>query len=906
MFVEHPVAVTAPCFRPRARVGARVIISLVALAAVRGARPAVADQDAEAAAPTSVRIATAARRTGDLALDGTLDDAAWTAAPVHGDFVQRSPDEGAAPSHATTFRVLYDERAIYVGVRCDDAEPDKIRGLLTRRDEDSPSDTVFVALDSYHDRRTAYLFGLNAAGVQRDVLVFDDVQEDASWDAVWTGASARTSTGWSAEFRIPLGQLRFAASDDATWGLQVSRFVARSNEQSVWSPSPRAGGRYVANFGELRGLAGVSPGRRLELLPYITGGIDVAADERGSAFRGVMAPRWGVGLDVKYGLGSSLTLAASLNPDFGQIEADPSQVNLTANETFFSERRPFFLDGIELFQARLAVGDGNAESLFYSRRIGAPPRRRLAFEAAEVDEPSSTTIYGAAKLSGKTAGGWSVGVLDAVTAEESGRFVAPGSPDPGEDPTIARAVLEPLSNYAVAKVGKDLRGGRTSLALVATSVERRLDGTQLSGWMHDRALAAGALLQHRFAEDRWLLSASAFGSHVEGSAEAIAATQLLPRHLYQRPDAPHLEFDPSATSMRGLATAWQLDRQGGAGPLYGGVGGEIRTPGFEVNDLGYQQGADSIVHFAYLSMRDNQPGKLALQYQLNANAWVYTDFAPWFAGTGGNLNGNLILRNFWSASGGVEVEKNRWDFVALRGGPALRASQVVSTWGNLSSNAAKPVVLSLGVTRAADDSWQVSGELGLAWQARSNVALSLGAGLEERRDELQYVATAVDDLGAPHYLLGRIHQRTATLTLRGAWTFTPRLGLQLYAQPFASSGGYDQFKDVVDADAQAAADRYHVLGQGEVTEVDGAYVVSPVGGRPYAFGRPDFSFRELSASLVLRWEYRPGSTIFAIWSHGRSSFDGDGALRVGDALDGLAAEPGRHVVMIKANYWLGL
>ncbi len=399
------------------------VVGFVAVGLGGGASASARTVDGEAPR----RHASAAPRVGDLAIDGNLGDAAWAAAAWQGDFWQRSPDEGAAMPQATQFRVLADDRALYVAIRCDDPEAGKIRGLLTRRDEASQSDWVTVAIDSYADHRTAFVFMLNAAGVQRDLLVFDDTQEDVSWDAVWSGAATRDATGWSAELRIPLGQLRFSTAAEPVWGLQVQRIVARDNVQAVWAPSPRASGRFVSLFGELRGLRDVSPGRRLELMPYVSAGLDGQADEA-SRFRDVVEPRASIGLDVRYGLGSALTLAATLNPDFGQVEADPSQVNLSANELRLPEQRPFFLDGIDLFQAKLSDADDNGEALFYSRRIGAAPHRQLEGEAADADAPTSTTIYGAAKLSGKTAGGWSVGVLDAVTGEEGGSTSTAAAP----------------------------------------------------------------------------------------------------------------------------------------------------------------------------------------------------------------------------------------------------------------------------------------------------------------------------------------------------------------------------------------------------------------------------------------------------------------------------------------------
>ncbi len=470
-------------------------------------------------------------------------------------------------------------------------------------------------------------------------------------------------------------------------------------------------------------------------------------------------------------------------------------------------------------------------------------------------------------------------------------------------------MVEPLTNYALVKVGRDLRGGRTALSAIATSVERRLDGTELADRLHDRALAAGVRASHRFAADEWTLAGNAFVSHVEGAPAAIARTQLQPRHLFQRPDAPHLTFDPTRTSMDGAAASAMLSRSGGPGPVYGGVGGELRTPGFEVNDMGFQQGGDVAIGYAFASVRDDQPGDVLLQSGINFNAYVATDFAPWLASFGGNINGSALFTNFWNVNGGVGWDKNRWDFVALRGGPALRDSQTTNAWLGISTDERRSLVASASTSafyRDEDGSWQLGADAGLGWQLRPNLALSTSASLERRADDRQFVAAAVDADGAPHYVLGRIDQWTSALTLRGAWTFTPRLSLQLYAQPFVASGAYGEFKDARAPSDPDPAARYLTLDDSNLTLQDGVYVASPAGQAAFAFGRPDFNFRELNASMVLRWEYRPGSTVYAIWSHGRTSFDGDGTLRLGDSLAALGDASGGHVVMVKATYWFGV
>ena len=848
------------------------------------------------------RVTAAVRRTGSIAIDGRLDDDGWAAAQVADDFWQRAPNEGRPPRHPTEFRVAYDDHALYVGVRAHDDEPTAIRRLLHRRDQDSSADWIGVMVDSYGDRRTAFGFALNAAGVQRDLLLYNDTNEDAGWDAVWAGAVHVDRQGWSAEFRIPLGQLRFA-EDDRPWGLQVMRFVGRTGETDLWAPAPRTEPAFVSQFGELRGLRGLKGGRRIEVLPYVTAGLARMPHDAADPFRAAADPRYGAGLDAKVGLSSAVTAALTINPDFGQIEADPSQVNLTANESYFAERRPFFLEGSEIFQFGIGTGDGpgGGDTLFYSRRIGAAPHGGV--DGDFVDQPTGTTIYGAAKVSGKTASGWSFGLLDALTAEETatGAFT---------DGTRTTAVVEPLTNYGLVRLKKDLRGGKTALGLAATSVVRRLDGTGLEDALHDRALTGGLELSHKFADDDWVLRVRASGSQVHGSPAAIAETQQSFRHLYQRPDADHLAVDPTRTSLTGGALVWDLMQVGGEHWRYG-LGGDVRTAGFEANDLGYHGPVDSHVTWGYAAYLDNDVGGDVQSWRVNVNGWLFGNLAPETHGFGGNVNGSVQFDNFWNVFGGLEYNHNLLDPGGTRGGPALALDPSASGWVGFSSDYREPVNLSAsanwGRIWAADD-FRGSAEIGLNIQARSNIELFVGPTYFTATSHAQYVDEVEGRDGAPRYLFARIQQDTLGLTVRGAWTFTPALSLQLYAQPFVATGGYRDFGRADATRAAAFADRFARFAADRLTRADDTYLVDEDGdgATDYSFAVPDFAFRELRANLVVRWEYRPGATAFAIWSHGQSDAVTEGSFDLGRDLAGLATAPAEDVVMVKVNYWMGL
>jgi hypothetical protein len=876
----------------------RSSLALAALVAVTApAAPAAAD-----IVPAAVR-AQAIRRTAAITIDGRLDDAGWRDAPRHDGFTQRFPKEGAKASVETSFAMLYDDAAVYVGVWCRDPEPHKIRRTLTRRDADVAADAVLIGIDSYHDRRTAYVFQLNAAGVQRDLLLFDDTQGDDTWDAVWTGDAAVDAEGWTAEFRIPLNQLRFIGRERHEWGLQVLRLIARTKEEASWSPWPRSSDETVSKFGVVGGIERLEPGRRLELLPYATGGFEAMPVDEADPLNSSFAGRGNLGLDLKYGLGPAFTLSATINPDFGQVEADPSQVNLSANELFLAEKRPFFLEGVDLFKLPVGVGGGSAEGVFYSRRIGAaPPVEPEAY--AYLRMPTATTIYGAAKLTGKTPGGWSVGWFDAVTAEEAATIV-------GADGRRTTPVVAPLTNYTMARVKRDLRGGKTTIGGSATAVHRALGGTGLADLLHDQAYTAGAQLSHRWAKDAWVGSLAAVSSLVHGSEEAIARTQLAQRHLFQRPDARSYHFDPTRTSLQGLGVMWKIGRAGNTKHWRYESGGELRTPGLELNDMGFQTSSDRVLPYLWGQYHDEDPGKRVLSYQVSADVYVVGNELsrdPRVAEYGLETNASARLANHWSIGSYANLIRSRWSSGALRGGPSLRLDPRVLGGVNLTTNTSKPVWLSAeawGGRVPASDSRDGGVSLGATIQARENLEVFVGPSYSYRDEAMQYVAGAADETLAPHYVFARIRQATAAMTLRVNWTFSPRLSLQAYAQPFVATGRYGEYKDVTNAGARRHGDRFDRLeGAGLMLGEDGTF--SAMNGGTFSFARPDFAFRQLRSTVVVRWEYRPGSSVFAIWSHGRTSDGLDGRFDLGRDLSALGDTDAENVVMVKANYWIGL
>jgi hypothetical protein len=683
----------------------------------------------------------------------------------------------------------------------------------------------------------------------------------------------------------------------------VHRLVARTKEETSWSRWPRTGNETVSKFGVVGGIERLRPGRRLELLPYAAGGFEAmpvdAADPLNSSFAG----RGNLGLDLKYGLGSAFTLSATINPDFGQVEADPSQVNLSANELFFAEKRPFFVEGVDLFKLPIGNSDNSAEGVFYSRRIGAAPPV-APDDYAYLHMPTSTTIYGAAKLTGKTRGGWSVGWFDAVTGEETATIVDTGG--------VQRSpVVAPLTNYTMARVKRDLRGGKTTVGASATAVHRALGGTSLGDVLHDQAYTAGAQLSHRWDGDAWILDLRTVGSYVHGSEDAIAQTQQHQRHLFQRPDARSFHLDPTRTSLSGLGATWKVGRAGNTKHWRYLFAGDARTPGLELNDMGFQSGSDRAVPFWWAQYHDEEPGKHVLSYQVSADVFLVADELsrdPRLMDYGLESSGNVQLVNHWAFGYYTNLVRSKWVAGALRGGPTLRVDPRISGGAFFNTDTSKPVWGTVdwwGGRDPTSDSIDGGVSVGATIQARANLDVFVGPSYSFRNEAMQYVEEAADDTGRPHYVFARINQTTAAMTLRVNWTFSPRLSFQAYAQPFVATGRYSEYKDVTNAGAGRYAARFDRLEGANLMFAGEGTLAATNGGR-FTFARPDFAFRELRSTAVLRWEYRPGSSVFAIWSHGRTSDGVDGRFDLGRDLSALGKTSAENVVMVKANYWIGL
>lgn len=808
-----------------------------------------------------------------IQIDGDLNDAAWTKAPVVTGFVQRLPSEGAPATHQTEVRVAFDATALYVAVNALDAEPDRIAGILTRRDEQSPSDWLSIYLDSFHDRRSAYEFGVNAAGVKVDRYWFNDSSNDTGWDAVWDVAVTRHAGGWRAEFRIPFSQLRFRPSASSVFGFAASRTIARLNETSTWPLLARSASGYVSSFGELTGLDVSGRQKKFEVMPYALTQMTTAPVRPGDPLRESPDPDGTLGLDLKYAVAPGLTFTGTVNPDFGQVEADPAVVNLSGFETFFAERRPFFVEGSGTFRFDVDCNDGSCTGLFYSRRVGRAPQRAVSAPAdGFADQPSNSTILGAGKLTGRV-GKYSIGALHAVTGREYARVAS------GPHLEISETPVEPLSNYSVFRVNREF-DNQSRVGVMATGLHRSLP-SELA-FLPSSAVSGGVDADIRLGQ-RYSINGFLAGSSVQGSTDAIGRLQRSTVHSFQRPDAEHVEYDPTRTSLRGHAGQLSFNKISGSRTRFNAYV-NYKSPGFDINDVGFHQRADEVGQGFWFQVRENTPGKYVRDVSVNFNFWQGWNFDGDRRFWGGNVNGHLLFTNNWQFSTGLNYNGQGFADRLTRGGPGGFTNANVNQWGFVQSDNRKPVFGSLNFFWLKDrhGAWQGDLSPSVTFRPSSALSISAGVGFNRNHSQSQWITNLVSTDG-PRYVFGRLDQTTMRVTTRVNYTITPTLSLQVYAQPFISAGDYSGFKELANGRSKAYEGRY----------------------RPFDYqSNPDFNIRSFRTTNVLRWEYRPGSALFVVWQQGRDHFVPMGDFEFSRGFGDLFDAPSTNTFLIKFSRWL--
>lgn len=856
--------------------------------------------------PSEQKIVQAIRANGPISIDGVLDEKVWQE-KGYSDFTQSDPVDGAQPTEKTIVWIAYDEKALYVAARLYDSKSELITSRLGRRDDFVESDWFIFAVDPYYDRRTGFQFAVNPAGSIVDWTLYNDAWNDDTWDGVWEWKALIDEKGWTVEIRIPYNQLRFSKKEEYVWGVNFRRVIKRKNEKVgfIWVPKEDSG--YVSHFAKLVGIQAIHPGRHIEFLPYTVGQAQYSPKESGNPFETGKKYLGNIGFDLKIGLKSNLTLDATVNPDFGQVEVDPAVINLSAFETYYSEKRPFFIEGSNIFNQFGRGGATNqtninwsSPSFFYSRRIGRPPQGDVSRDGY-VNFPDRSTILGAFKLTGKVSKSWNVGFISALTAREYAEIDSEGE--------RFKEDVEPFSYYGVLRAQKEFNEGKQGLGFIATSVVRDLRNENLADILNKNAFGLAVDGWTFLGKNRtWVLNGWLGGTRVEGSQSAILSLKESSLHYFQRPDATHVKLNEEATSLSGWGGRLALNKQKGNFMFTTAIG--VLSPGFDPNDIGFQFGSsDKINAHLLFGYYWPHPGKVF------RNLWIIGGpFRNYDLGGNKTWDGYLVsaqgqFLNYWGFNTMFAYNPKTMSNNLTRGGPlALIPAGFQINFG-INSDSRKPIVISAfqNLYSRPTEGYSWYGEVSLRWKPRSNISLSLGPSYNVRHSDIQWV-TGVDDplmvdTYGTRYVFGRLYQRMLSSEIRLDWTFTPTLSLQLYLQPLLAVGKYDEFKEL----ARPKRYEYNFFGedQSTISYEDGEYTVDPDGPGPakiFSFDNPDFNFKSLRGTVVLRWEYFPGSMLYFVWTQNRVNDANPGDFNFSRDLGDLLTAPGDNIFLIKVSY----
>ncbi len=840
---------------------------------------------------------------GSIRLDGRLDDEAWLKATPITEFVQAEPVEGAPPAHPMEVRFLFDDTALWVGARMRSAPGMAIQAPMSRRDDGGQAEYIQVELDTYLDRRTAYMFGVTASGVRLDHYHPSDNEDDtdSQFEPVWEARTNIYDGGWTAELWLPFSQLRFNHQPELIWGLNVKRWRPQLNEEDYWVIIGRTQSGWASRFGELRGLDGIRPVKRLEVMPYVAASSRMTGNrDRGNPFDDGTNLGGRIGADVKVGIGSNLTLEAAINPDFGQIEADPAEVNLTVFETTFSERRPFFIEGNSVLEA-------GTSNFYYSRRIGARPTFAAPPGYEYVDYPSTSTILGAAKLTGRLGSGTSVGFLGAVTAREEANTFALGN--------TASVAVAPQTTWGVGRVIQEFSPDFTAGAHL-TLVHRDMAAVDpMAAVLNRNAITAGADTRLRFGNRTYETSFSIGLTHIDGEPAAIERVQRASGHYLQRVDQPTIRLDPTRRSLGGLQITANFNKIAGRHWLWGS-NLMIESPEFDPLDFGRLNYAGDYQANPRITYRETRPGRLFRSYSFSANLNNYWHFDSEL-GVRHTLGGsaNVTFTNFWSTSFSVNRYFRGLDTQLTRGGPAMQTPLGSSLSGSLRNSGGATTRWSgngnLRTNEFGDEAWSVSGSVS------SRPSPSLQFSIEpEYSDEngtasfsgpinRQYITTLAGvrpETYLRRYIFGLVDRTTLSTQFRVSYTFKPDVTLDVYVEPFAASGRYNGFGEL----AVARGKDLRLYGTDGTTIErleNGSYQVTD-GAAAFTLSNRDFNVRSFRSNAVLRWEWRPGSILYFVWQQNRESSAPYGDhVNAGDLFESFSA-PGDNIMAIKTTWWI--
>ena len=871
------------------------------------ATPAIPDRlDSLSAAHPPVR---AIRLSSPINVDGALNEEAWRSPDPTSDFHQLDPVEGATPSQRTEVRIAYDEDALYVGARMYDSAPDSVIARLVRRDVEISADRFSVYLDPYHDRRSGYYFKVNAAGTLYDGTISNDGWTDSSWDGVWFGRAKRDEQGWTVEMRIPFSQLRFANSGSETvWGINFSRNISRRAEGIYLVYQPKKESGFVSRFPHLTGLNQLPHSGTVEIIPYVTTKAEYLEHSAGDPFYDGSRHTADAGGDLRTSVGGRLTLNATVNPDFGQVEVDPAVVNLSDQETYYPEKRPFFVEGSSNFR----FGNEGSNSywnfnwpeptFFYSRRVGRPPQGAEP-SGDYVQMPDGTTILGAAKLTGKIAPTWNFGTLHALTAKEHADVSIAG--------VTSETEVEPFTYYGVVRTQKEFPRRQQGLGFMGNWAIRNFETQEMRDALNSQSYMAGV--------DGWIfldkkqtyvISGWSVLSHVRGTQQRMLDLQQNPQHYFQRPDADHIGVDSSATSMTGTGTRLWLNKQNGSVIMNAALG--YIAPKFDVNDVGFMSRTDVINGHYGMGYKWTEPNKWRKYQDYIVALFGVYDFQGNRTWSGVFAEGSTEFINNYSTSYRAAYNPQNISNRRTRGGPLMISDPGYELGGYFDTDGSKKLFYYIEggmYSQPKPGSWNSYLYPGIEWKPVSNFNVSIGPGWERLVEDAQYVGTYDDPLATStyghRYVFSNLNQTTVSANIRLNCSFTPTASLQIYLQPLVSSGDYTDFKEL----ARPSSYEFLHYGQNGSTFNDTTGTADPDGSGPAPpidIGNPDFNFRSLRGNAVFRWEYRPGSTLFLVWTQERVDSESYGTLDFNHSMHTLFDQQPQDVFLAKVTYYLGL
>ncbi|MBN1925198.1 MAG: carbohydrate binding family 9 domain-containing protein [Prolixibacteraceae bacterium] len=820
-------------------------------------------------------------------IDGVLNDSCWQNNNWSGNFTQWIPNEGATPTYPTYINILYDNRNIYVAIRAVDYEPEKIIKKRGRRDE-LTGDMVGINFDSYHDHRTGFEFNVTAAGQKIDMILTNPMNGDQSWDAVWTAKVGFEDTAWVAEFEIPLSQLRYSSESEQTWGMHVWRWLDRLQEESDWEPQSSTGPGMLYLFGHLEGIEGLPKSKRIEMMPYLLGKISTVEKDLQNPYAKNGYNLFGsFGVDAKIGLSSNFTADITINPDFGQVESDPSEMNLTAFETFYNEKRPFFLEGKNIFEF-----ETNGTSLFYSRRIGQSPSYYPVLSEGEyMSYPNTTSIISAVKISGKTSKGFSMGILQSITNNETAKI--------SNGISERKELVEPLTSFTVARFQKDFNEGNTILGGIGTATNRLSDDTRFS-FLNRNAFSGGLDFLHQWNDKEFFIDARLMGSFVNGDSEAMQILQTSSARYYQRPDAEHIEYNDLLTQLSGYGGKIEIGK-GSKGFWRYSTSLSFFSPGFEVNDLGYMQLADVIQNRNQVSYFINQPKGIIRALNTSFTQINNWDFALNYLSAHFSYSFSTQFLNRWSINTHACHFPESTDTKQLRGGPSMKMPSKTHATLQIGSDGSKRFSASLygfyewgGENSLSQFTFHPS----INYHPIDALRISLSGLFTTNRNELQYVDKTYL-AQQPVYILGEINQQTLSATFRIDYIITPELSIQYYGSPFVSVGSYSDYKIITDPLNDSYDSRFRSF-QPVFKDINNNF--SDEGG----FYNPDFSFTQFRSNLVFRWEYLPGSKLYLVWSNEQTNYQNEAGKTIDEVMNNFGNAFANNLFLLKLNYWFSL